>query len=751
MSFWSRLFGRKESQARIALAMNQIGQPVSTPRNYEAFSREGYQVNVIAYKCVSIVSRAASSVKWGLFSKARTGMDATEIESHPLLDLLKNPNPMQGQSPFFESVIAYYMIAGNSYIESVGPSLNAPPMELWSIRPDKMKVIPGSKGMPMAYEFTAASRKIIFPVDQVSGDSQVLHLKTFHPTDNWYGMSSIESAVYSIDQHNESGRWNTSLLQNMATPAGVITVKQDAANPMGTLPDAQFANMKEMIRDKLEGSKNAGKTLLLEGGMDWKQMGLSPKDMDWIEGRKMAARDIALAFGVPPIILNIPGDSTFANYKEARLSLYEDTILPLMDNVQSELNQWLVPRFGDQLELRYDPDSIPALEAKKAEKFTLISSAGYLTINEKRAAVGYEPLENGDVVLVASAQMTLDDLFVEDEPVITDPAPIPPTDDSLEVPPEDAEEGEEEESEDGNGGNDGDEDIGDEDEKFSNHTFNPTEVKQINPLGKRDRARVWRQINRQRNVMSDALYRDLKEEFDAMAVAVGKSVDGVESRLAEFAALKTISDFTPKFKKILTKHFQRALALFGEPILQSGKAFSPADEVKNRARFLDYQIRYTELHVAESIQQIEGTNIKKARNKIKRLVADSLEQGDSTPNLRDALTQEFAGLSESRARTIATTEVGIASNQGALEAAKALEIPDLKKEWVPVVDDRTRDGSHTGEADHVSMSGKRADLNENFLVEIAGYAPVEMTGPGDPAGGPENVCNCRCVLTYSRG
>lgn len=101
MSFWSRLFGRKESQARIALAMNQIGQPVSTPRNYEAFSREGYQVNVIAYKCVSIVSRAASSVKWGLFSKARTGMDATEIESHPLLDLLKNPNPMQGQSPFF--------------------------------------------------------------------------------------------------------------------------------------------------------------------------------------------------------------------------------------------------------------------------------------------------------------------------------------------------------------------------------------------------------------------------------------------------------------------------------------------------------------------------------------------------------------------------------------------------------------------------------------------------------------------------
>lgn len=678
-------------------------------------------------------------------------MDPTEIESHPLLDLIDKPNPMQGQASFFESVIAYYLISGNSYLEAVGPSESAPPLELWSLRPDKIKIVPGPNGLPQGYEFKSQSKTIFYPVDQLSGNSQILHLKTFHPTNNWYGLSSIESAIYSIDQHNESGKWNTSLLQNMATPSGVITIKENGANPLGLAPETQFENFKSQMRQKLEGANNAGRTLLLEGGMDWKQMGLSPKEMDWIEGRKMAARDIALAFGVPPIILNIPGDSTFANYKEARVSLYEDTILPLMDNLQDELNKWLVPRFGENLELKYDIDSISALDAKRSEKFTLVSGAGFLTINEKRLAVGYAPVDDGDVILLPSGQTTLESIVdaADLADVTTDLTDQP--DPELELSPNDSADSSNTENNDTNSSEDPNNNVNEDIEK-SFHTLNLIEQKQINPLTKGDRIRIGRILNRKRDTLADALFNDLKDDFAKMNQDIGNISTNLDAKLAEYAVLRVISESSKDFKATLTKHYKRALRTFGEPVLESGKSLTPKDmDKKSRSQFNDYIDRATSKHVAEAIGLIENTNIKTARVKIKKIVADSIENGESTPTISTLLQKEFETLSTSRATLIARTEITTASNAGAVEAAKALEVPDLKKEWIAIQDDRTRDGVSSGEADHYNMNGVRVGMDEKFIVQIEGYSPAEMDQPGDQAGGPENVCNCRCFVTFSRG
>lgn len=740
MSFWSRIFGRKESQARSALAMNQLGKAVPTPRNYEAFSKEGYQINVIAFKCVSIISKAAASIEWDLYSK-RAGMnERQEIESHPLLDLLKSPNPMQGQSAFFEAMIAYYMIAGNSYLEAVGPSPQSVPMELWPIRPDKMKIVPGKTGLPQAYEFTANQKVIVYPVDQISGDSQILHLKTFHPTDNWYGMSPIEAAMYSIDQHNESGVWNLSLLQNMATPSGVVTVKEDAANPLGTLPDVQFNNVREQLKARTQGAKNAGRVLLLEGGMDWKQMGFSPRDMDWMEGRKMSARDIALAFGVPPIILNIPGDSTFANYKEARLSMYEDTVIPLMDFIRDELNTWLVPRFGDNLSLDYDVDSIVALDTKRSEKFSLISGAGFLTINEKRAAVGYDPIDGGDTLLVPSGQIALLD------------ATAPMEEDPFEETPEEPTDSGETEDDNEDGAEDSDESLDDEIEQSSNHLIDLIEVKQINPLGKRDRIRVWHNVNKERDKLSTAMELDLREDFEKLSDAIEKAAKGIDPKLVEFHVLRAIADGSKIIKSTIEKHFSRAIKRFGEPVLASGKSLLPREmEQKTRIRFLDFSKRFVEKHAADSISLIEGTNMRQAKRVIKRVLTEGLDEGQPVTEISGELRKEFDSLTRSRANTIARTEISIASNEGALEAAKALDLPELTKEWVSVNDDRTRPGNFDGGnlevPNHIVMNGAIVGLNEKFEVP-----PGEsMDGPGDPSASAGNLINCRCVLTFSRG
>ncbi|WP_458694298.1 phage portal protein [Wolbachia endosymbiont (group A) of Andrena hattorfiana] len=136
---------------------------------------------------------------------------------------------------------------------------------------------------------------------------------------DWYGLSPIEAAAYSIDQYNQAGAWNQAMLQNGARPSGAIVVKSAKDGSGGSLSQEQYQRLKEQINDHYSGSVNAGRPILLEGGLEWKEMSLSPRDMDFIESKHSSARDIALAFGVPPQLLGIPGDNTYSKLVEARL------------------------------------------------------------------------------------------------------------------------------------------------------------------------------------------------------------------------------------------------------------------------------------------------------------------------------------------------------------------------------------------------------------------------------------------------
>jgi HK97 family phage portal protein len=136
--------------------------------------------------------------------------------------------------------------------------------------------------------------------------------------------------------------------------------------------------------------------MLLEGGLDWKAMSLTPKDMDFLEAKHTAAREIALAFGGPPMLLGIPGDNTFANYAKANRVFFRQTVLPLTARVGSGIAQWLSPQFGDGIRVTIDTDRIDALAADRAALWDRVSNAAFLTLNEKREAVGYGPVAGGD-------------------------------------------------------------------------------------------------------------------------------------------------------------------------------------------------------------------------------------------------------------------------------------------------------------------------------------------------------------------
>ncbi len=374
----------KSSVTHPLIALHHTGQPMWSPKDYAAFAREGYARNPIVYRAVRMIAEAAASVPLRLFE------GDTEIAAHPLLSLLAQPNAAACGPDLLEDWYGYLLIAGNAYMEAV--SVGGAVRELHVLRPDRMKIVAGGDGWPEAYEYTANGVSVRFRQSPESGLRPILHMALFNPSNDYYGMSPIEAASSAIDLHNAASGWNKALLDNAARPSGALVYT--AAD--GHLTEEQFARLKSELETNYQGAMNAGRPLLLEGGLDWKTMSLSPKDMDFIEAKHVAAREIALALGVPPMLLGIPGDNTYANYAEANRVFWRQTVLGIVNRTLKALTMWLGPNFGERLELRPALDKIDALATERAALWDRIQRADFLTVDEKRAAVGLGPVGAGE-------------------------------------------------------------------------------------------------------------------------------------------------------------------------------------------------------------------------------------------------------------------------------------------------------------------------------------------------------------------
>ncbi len=377
---------QKTSRVHNLIALHVQGQPAWTPRNLEALAREGFLANAIVYRCVRMIAEAAASVSWLLYQ------DRAERDAHPLLDLLRRPNQLQSGPDLFEAWHGHLQLSGNAYLEVV--ELDGRPRELHALRPDRIRIVPGQRGWPAAYEYTVNGRAMRYPGRDAAGHTPILHMRLFHPVNDHYGCSPMESAARGVDIHNAAGKWSKALLDNSARPSGALVYKGPDGAP--NLTEEQFARLKDELENNYEGAVNAGRPLLLEGGLEWTSMGHSPKDMEFIQTKHVAAREIALAFGVPPMLLGIPGDNTFANFAEANRTFWRQTVLPLAARTAAALSQWLGPRFGPGLRLAFDMDRIEALSTEREALWNRVAAADFLTINEKRAAVGYQPVPGGD-------------------------------------------------------------------------------------------------------------------------------------------------------------------------------------------------------------------------------------------------------------------------------------------------------------------------------------------------------------------
>ena len=367
----------KASATGRVVAWGHSGRVAWSARDLVSLAKSGFQGNPMGFRAVKLISESAAALPLILQDNER------RYDMHPVLDLIRRPNGAQGRAELFEAIYGHLLLSGNAYIEAV-PGLDKLPGELHVLRSDRMALVPGADGWPVAYDYAVGGRKHRFAL---SADSQpICHIKTFHPQDDHYGFSPLQAAAVAIDVHTSASTWSKALLDNAARPSGAIVYK--GSDGQAQLSNDQYDRLVSEMETHHQGARNAGRPMLLEGGLDWKPMGFSPSDMEFQKTKEAAGREIAIAFGVPPMLMGIPGDATYANYQEANRAFYRLTVLPLVARVTAGISHWLSMFSGEVVELRPDLDQIPALAAERDQQWARVGAADFLTPAEKRLILG---------------------------------------------------------------------------------------------------------------------------------------------------------------------------------------------------------------------------------------------------------------------------------------------------------------------------------------------------------------------------
>lgn len=351
------------------------------PAHYEAQVRDAILGNPVAQRAVRLVSEAAGGA-------ALRAQGADEAAQARLLSFMRATSGGQG---LVETLALHLMLHGNAYVQILTDAAGDP-AELYALRPERVSVELDRRGWPIAYGYRTGNMAVrLLAVDGADERGSVIHLKAINPLDDHYGLGCINAASGAVAIHNAATVWNKALLDNAARPSGALVY---APGDGSTLSPEGFDRLKAEMEAGYAGAANAGRPMLLEGGLSWQAMSLTPAEMDFGRARDTASREIALAFGVPPMLLGLPGDNSYANYAEANVALWRLTLLPLTARILTAIAEHLHD-WWPGLELRIDRDAIPALSVDRERLWAQVAAANFLSDDEKRGLLGLGSLNHG--------------------------------------------------------------------------------------------------------------------------------------------------------------------------------------------------------------------------------------------------------------------------------------------------------------------------------------------------------------------
>lgn len=375
-------------------------QPFGLPGNdpdypepsFGTFASFGFSKNELVYACIT--EKASSLPEAPLCVFPGDGSGAPR-ENHPLRVLLANPNPLMSEFELFELLVIHLDLAGNAFWEVVRDRADRP-VELWPLRPDRVRIYPSRKGR-ITYGYDLGSDRV------VDLGSDVIHFKLPNPVDPYVGQAPMRPALRAVALDNEATDFVKTLLQNRAVP--------------GTLIETEYAVDEEVTKRLTAkwmerfGGNNRGKPGFLQKGMKPHPLGLNLSDLEFPDLRTISESRICMVFQVPPILIGAKvglDRSTFANYAEARRSFWEETLMPLQKRIAQTVARQLLPMVEQsprprRVVVRFDNSEVLALresEGKRWELATQALRAGGITRRRFALQVGLpDPGETADVYL----------------------------------------------------------------------------------------------------------------------------------------------------------------------------------------------------------------------------------------------------------------------------------------------------------------------------------------------------------------
>ncbi|MEO7467227.1 MAG: phage portal protein [Sphingobium limneticum] len=343
------------------------------PASYEAQLRAGVMGNAVAQRAMRLVSEGA-----GACAIKMRGVDDAAVAT--VAALVGRASAGQG---LVETLACHLLLHGNAYVQVIAGA-DGMPAELFALRPERVSVEADARGWPAAYLYRVGESVTRLSPQDGAGRTGVLHIKALHPLDDHYGLGCTGAAAGAVAIHNAASVWNKALLDNAARPSGAMVYDPGDGS---VLSPEQFERVKREMEAAFAGAANAGRPMLLEGGLSWRAMSLTPAEMDFVGLKSAAAREIALAFGVPPMLMGLPGDNAYANYREANKALWRQTILPLVTKICGALAQGL-DDWWPGLVIAPDLDAVPALSDERASLWERVATADFLSADEKKALLG---------------------------------------------------------------------------------------------------------------------------------------------------------------------------------------------------------------------------------------------------------------------------------------------------------------------------------------------------------------------------
>jgi len=681
---------------------SEAGQVQAQPINYLNAADEGYKKAIWAYRCVNEIANRVSSVPFSVYRKKNDEL-VPVTGAHPLKSILERANNAgpqnQGQSwtSFLRCQSILLNISGNCYYD-VSERVGKAPANLYLLRPDRMKIVPrktrkgtDAKGYVDRYEYYVDSSP-----DKIQPED-IRHHKKFDPSNDWYGLSPLQVAAYSIDTETQASNWNYSMFKNQARPSGVLYT--DSA-----IGDEQFKNLAKEVQENWQGASNAGRPVILEGGLKWAQTALSQKDADYVQLKKLTREEICGIYGVPPIIVGILDRATYSNYKEADPIFWGQTIIPELEDFTDFFNSNIAVMFDDDVVIGYDLGDIKALKDSE-ERVSKIAQdnfkSGIITQNEARTIQGYDELPKGNFFLLPAGVMP----YYENETVgALQEEPAPARGLYIEM-------------------------------ERRAVILDPTK-EQVAAFLKISAQRQEKFAKRMAKAVQPILSAYYQDAYKRLMSASGEPSAAAISKAHEKESKKALQEFYEDF-------YTEGLVYFMNLTKKDLKGSMRGIIIPGLERRDQVTDSLTE-DVRAWLEEVTGERVvdvlDTTKLQIKRIIENGLREGKTSKQIADEMLDLDEISSYMRAARISVTEthsIAVAGNFYAMVDADLGE--ELEKIWHTNIDGRQRDP-------HEPMNEQHRKMSEPFKSGTG----KKLMFPGDSSlgAGADDIVHCRCAVLY---